>query len=311
MNNNYEQMFFDKSDNDLHKIIYYSAVGDRDLIEAAIEEQKYRAAIKNLAKLDFLLNPEILKLLKREKIFSPDVNRKIWNEALKRKLVVPKSYNENPIREPLRNNDSRSQYNSNYSNVNDQNRNPPRNDNSRTSNNSSYDRNKDHGYNEDRNRNPVRNDDTRRDNNYNNGRNSDQRYNEDQNSNLVRNDDSRRNNDSRYGNNQVNPSQINQHIHQPTYQQSIYYVNNNNRKSMGLAIVLVFFFGPFGLFYSSTTGGLVMTFFGIPFIIFTLFLGVFFVWPICIVWAIIATNNYNNSMMNGAGGNFNPNYRNY
>ena len=64
-------------------------------------------------------------------------------------------------------------------------------------------------------------------------------------------------------------------------------------KSLVAAILLTLFFGPLGLFYASITGGVVMLVGGIVFTIITLGFGLLIVYPICIVWAIVATNSYN------------------
>jgi len=89
-----------------------------------------------------------------------------------------------------------------------------------------------------------------------------------------------------------------------------YYVTKSP-KSIGVAILLTFLFGPVGLFYASISGGLIMTF--TP-IILALLIIVGFVhenivlvdwsatllvvfiltyWLICIIWATISVNSYN------------------
>ena len=89
-----------------------------------------------------------------------------------------------------------------------------------------------------------------------------------------------------------------------------YYVTKSP-KSIGVAILLTFLFGPVGLFYASISGGLIMTF--TPIVLFLLFmvgiiqenillvewsvmLLIVFVltyWLICIIWAAISVNSYN------------------
>lgn len=59
---------------------------------------------------------------------------------------------------------------------------------------------------------------------------------------------------------------------------------------MGVALVLASLFGPFGLLYASVTGGIVMMVVYTIVAIFTLGFGLFFVWPIPIIWAAIAIN---------------------
>ena len=64
------------------------------------------------------------------------------------------------------------------------------------------------------------------------------------------------------------------------------------RKSVGVAILLAFFFGPLGMFYSTVEGAFIMcvaTFF-------SFFTGIghfFLAWPICIVWAAMAADAHN------------------
>lgn len=78
-------------------------------------------------------------------------------------------------------------------------------------------------------------------------------------------------------------------------------------KSVGVAFVLTFFFGAFGMFYSTVTGALVML--GIGFVVaflgallslvtvgFGLLLAIpawLLVWPGCIVWGCVAASNHN------------------
>jgi len=71
-------------------------------------------------------------------------------------------------------------------------------------------------------------------------------------------------------------------------------INIGNQKSMVVAILLAFFFGPLGLLYASVFGGLVMLaiHFGI-FIVSILTLGIGSVlflpaWFVCIIWAVVA-----------------------
>ena len=67
-------------------------------------------------------------------------------------------------------------------------------------------------------------------------------------------------------------------------------------KSIGLALVLTFFFGPLGLFYASVAGGFVMLFGGILIAIATGGVAGVFVWIGSMVWAAIAVNNYNTAL---------------
>jgi hypothetical protein len=70
-----------------------------------------------------------------------------------------------------------------------------------------------------------------------------------------------------------------------------------NKKSMGVALLLTFFFGPLGLFYSSVIGGVVMLVFGGAIIVFTAGIGAVLVWPICMIWAGVATSAHNKRLL--------------
>ena len=68
-------------------------------------------------------------------------------------------------------------------------------------------------------------------------------------------------------------------------------------KSVGLAFVLTFLFGPLGLFYSSVVGGVVM-------LIITVIIGIvsfgflaFLTWIQCIIWGVVEANNANKKML--------------
>lgn len=78
---------------------------------------------------------------------------------------------------------------------------------------------------------------------------------------------------------------------QPIQQKTI--IVNQHRKSVALSLVLTFFFGPLGMFYSTITGGIIMFFVTLVVGIFTLGFGLIFVWPIQMIWAAIAASNYN------------------
>lgn len=76
-----------------------------------------------------------------------------------------------------------------------------------------------------------------------------------------------------------------QTMQQPTY------VVVNAPKSVAIAIILTFLFGPLGLLYSSIKGGIIMLF--LTFIIgfFTLGFGLLLTWPICVIWAAVSARN--------------------
>lgn len=70
-----------------------------------------------------------------------------------------------------------------------------------------------------------------------------------------------------------------------------------NRKSVGAAFLLAFFFGPLGLLYASVTGGIVMFLLAFPLAFFTMGVGYLFIHIGCIIWAVVAANNQNNSLL--------------
>ena len=72
-------------------------------------------------------------------------------------------------------------------------------------------------------------------------------------------------------------------------------------KSAVLAFVLTFFFGPIGMLYSTVVGALVMFLVGLVVVPLTFGLALPLLWPIQLVWAVVAANNANR----GAGGNAN------
>jgi hypothetical protein len=61
-------------------------------------------------------------------------------------------------------------------------------------------------------------------------------------------------------------------------------------KSRTVAFLLAFFFGPLGMLYSTVVGGLVMLVVGGILTFFTLGLALFVVWPVCIIWAVLAAS---------------------
>lgn len=68
-------------------------------------------------------------------------------------------------------------------------------------------------------------------------------------------------------------------------------VNQAPQKSVGVALLLTFFFGPFGMLYSTIAGGLVML--ALDLVLGLLTFGLWFIvaWPIQMVWAAVAASN--------------------
>lgn len=71
-------------------------------------------------------------------------------------------------------------------------------------------------------------------------------------------------------------------------------------KSVGIAIVLTFFFGPLGMLYSTIAGALTMFVLNVLAIFLTAGLGLLVTWPIGIVWAAVAASSHNKRLLAGA-----------
>ena len=67
-------------------------------------------------------------------------------------------------------------------------------------------------------------------------------------------------------------------------------------KSMGITILLTILFGPLGMLYSTVTGAIVMIIVNVVVAIITLGFGLLLTWPVCIIWAAVATNKYNKTL---------------
>ena len=68
-------------------------------------------------------------------------------------------------------------------------------------------------------------------------------------------------------------------------------------KSMAVAIILTILFGPLGMLYSTIMGGVIMLGVSLLVAFFTLGFGLAITWPICVIWAAIATNSYNKGIL--------------
>ena len=70
-------------------------------------------------------------------------------------------------------------------------------------------------------------------------------------------------------------------------------------KSVGVSIILTVLFGPLGMLYSTIWGGIIMFVISVVVGLLTLGLGLIVTWPICIIWAAVATNSYNKKLLSG------------
>ena len=65
------------------------------------------------------------------------------------------------------------------------------------------------------------------------------------------------------------------------------------QKSMGLAILLAFLFGPLGMLYATIPGAIVMFILDVLMFFFTGGLGLIITIPVGIIWAAMAVSKYN------------------
>jgi hypothetical protein len=73
----------------------------------------------------------------------------------------------------------------------------------------------------------------------------------------------------------------------------------SNPKSVGVAILLAFCFGPLGMLYSTVGGAVVMFFVSFFVGIVTLGMGLFITWPACVIWAAYAASEHNRRLPYG------------
>jgi len=71
-------------------------------------------------------------------------------------------------------------------------------------------------------------------------------------------------------------------------------------KSVGVAFLLSFLFGPLGLLYASVVGGIVMFFVGVIAFFILPVVGGILAWIGCIIWAVVAASNANNQSIQQA-----------
>ncbi|HEX6042043.1 hypothetical protein [Longimicrobium sp.] len=71
----------------------------------------------------------------------------------------------------------------------------------------------------------------------------------------------------------------------------------NERKSVGLAALLAFFFGPLGMAYATVGGAIAMCFISLFLMVVTMGLGLFITWPISVLWAVHAAQEHNRRVL--------------
>ncbi|MGV4439330.1 hypothetical protein ACQ1PL_07510 [Ornithobacterium rhinotracheale] len=69
------------------------------------------------------------------------------------------------------------------------------------------------------------------------------------------------------------------------------------RKSVGLSLLLTFFFGPLGMLYSTISGAIIMLIISIVLSVITLGFSLFLTWPICMIWGAMAAKSYNKDLL--------------
>lgn len=68
-------------------------------------------------------------------------------------------------------------------------------------------------------------------------------------------------------------------------------------KSMLVSLLLTFFFGPLGMFYSTVSGAIIMCIVSIVGFIVTLGMAAAIIWPVSMVWGAVAVDKHNKMMV--------------
>lgn len=68
-------------------------------------------------------------------------------------------------------------------------------------------------------------------------------------------------------------------------------------KSVIVAFILAFIFGPLGMLYVTTSGAIIMMVVSLAVGVITFGFGLVVTWPICVIWACIAASNQNKKAM--------------
>jgi len=72
-------------------------------------------------------------------------------------------------------------------------------------------------------------------------------------------------------------------------------------KSIAISLILTFLFGALGMLYSTIWGALIMIVVSIIVATVTLGMGLFLVWPICMIWGALAAASYNKKLLAKVG----------
>ena len=76
-------------------------------------------------------------------------------------------------------------------------------------------------------------------------------------------------------------------------------VVTTSTKSMGVSMILTVLFGPLGMLYSTILGGVIMCIISAIVGFVTLGIGLIITWPICVIWAAVATSSFNKKLLQG------------
>ena len=95
------------------------------------------------------------------------------------------------------------------------------------------------------------------------------------------------------------PAYPQQNVNVNVYQQAVPYapVVVMQQKSVAVALLLTFFFGPLGMFYSTISGAVVMLIVSVVLFVLTLGLSTLITWPICMIWGAVAASQANSRVM--------------
>jgi len=72
-------------------------------------------------------------------------------------------------------------------------------------------------------------------------------------------------------------------------------------KSVAISLILTFLFGALGMLYSTIWGAIIMIVVSIIVATVTLGMGLFLVWPICMIWGALAAASYNKKLFAKVG----------
>jgi len=72
-------------------------------------------------------------------------------------------------------------------------------------------------------------------------------------------------------------------------------------KSVGISLILTFLFGPLGMLYSTIWGAIIMLIISVIVGTITFGVGLFPIWPICMIWGAFAAASYNKKLFNEIG----------